>query len=207
MLIAHLELFAKLRNPRAVYREPELTIAYHDLLRHRNAAVQKLALDCVMQYRSPSLTSYREQLYGLVDDKSFRAQLIKFNLEEGATVQAEHRAELVPVLMSILYSKMQARGSARRASVLRFLAVCREDELLTFLRLAFRFYLAEASSPLDMVRAVRLQVDLARTVPPRRLTSAVSLATTMLAQLGRGDSGMAGCVTLLLRVLLVVAAR
>ncbi|KAF4529008.1 hypothetical protein B566_EDAN017120, partial [Ephemera danica] len=207
-LISHLQLFCKLRNPRAMHRESELSSSYHDLLKHRNSVVQKLALDCVMQYKHSSLIPYKENLYGLIDDKGFKSQLIKFSLDsEGDNIILhEHRPALVPVLMSILYSKMQGKGTTRRTVILRFLSNCVEDELLAFLKLAFKHHLVEGS-PLEMTRNVMDSINLQKLVPPKRLTSAVNLATTVLAHLGRNEGGMPRCTSLLVRVLLVIAAR
>lgn len=155
-----MELLAKLRNPRGMFREPELCEAYHELLKMRNNRVQKLALDCVMAYKQPELMPYKEQLYGLVEDKQFKQQLVAFNVgTESDVVLLEHRPQLVPVVMRIVLSKMQSKskikGSSRRTLILRFLAGCRQEELLVFIKLAFKNVLGQCKEGEDIREMVR----------------------------------------------------
>uniref|UniRef100_A0A4W4DWA7 UTP20 small subunit processome component n=1 Tax=Electrophorus electricus TaxID=8005 RepID=A0A4W4DWA7_ELEEL len=145
-LIAHLKLFAKFTNPRALYLEPELQDLYTQLLCHKDQQIQKAALDCVMTYRDPCVLPYRENLERLLDDKHFKDEIVHFNIsEEGAVVLASHRPKLIPVLMRILYGRMRTKAGSRfqgkattasRSSiVLRFLAGCQPEELAMFMEL------------------------------------------------------------------------
>ncbi|XP_059468867.1 small subunit processome component 20 homolog [Neocloeon triangulifer] len=215
LLLAHLELLAKLRNPRGMFRESELHDAYQELLKMKNSKVQKLALDCIMAYKFNYLVPYKDQLYGLVGEKEFKDQLVAFNIgTDSDVVLLEHRPQLIPVVMRIVFSKMQSKtkikGSSKRSLILRFLGGCRQEELLIFLGLAFKLVLANCKEdePFDaMVLRIMDSVDLKRMVPPKRLSSALNLANTVLSQLGRRDEGMALCSQTLLKIQLVVAAQ
>ncbi|CAB3374755.1 Hypothetical predicted protein [Cloeon dipterum] len=209
LLLAHLMLLSKLRNPRGMYREPELNDAYHELLKMRNPKAQQLALNCIMGYKHAYLTPYKDQLYGLANEKDFKQQLVAFDVgAETETVLAEHRVDLIPVVMRIVLSKMQKKGGSNKALILRFLGGCRQEELSVFIHLAFKHVLALCpgeDEPLDaMVRRVMSSVDLSRVSPPKRLCAAINLANVVRAQLGR-DHTLSGA--LLLRVQLLLAAQ
>lgn len=99
-LIAHLQVFSKFSNPRALYLESKLYELYLQLLLHQDQAVQKITLDCIMTYRHPHILPYRENLQRLLDDRSFKEEIVHFNISEDNTVvKAAHRADLFPILM------------------------------------------------------------------------------------------------------------
>lgn len=58
-LLAHMNIFTKMKNPRSIYREPDLNRAYLDFLTHKNPEVQKMALDCLVSYKPKYLIPYR----------------------------------------------------------------------------------------------------------------------------------------------------
>ncbi|XP_048356593.1 small subunit processome component 20 homolog isoform X1 [Sphaerodactylus townsendi] len=147
-LKAHLEVFAKFSNPRALYLEPKLNELYTQLLSHQDQNVQKIALDCIMTYKHPHLLPYRENLQRLLEDKSFKEEIVHFSIsEENTIIKTEHRPELVPVLMRILYGRMRNKtgnktqgksaAATRMAIVLRFLAGSLPEEIRMFLDLLF----------------------------------------------------------------------
>uniref|UniRef100_H0V054 UTP20 small subunit processome component n=1 Tax=Cavia porcellus TaxID=10141 RepID=H0V054_CAVPO len=145
-LIAHLQVFSKFSNPRALYLESKLYELYLQLLLHQDQTVQKITLDCIMTYKHPHILPYRENLQRLLDDKTFKEEIVHFSIsEDSAVVKTAHRAELFPILMRILYgrmknktgSKTQGRSASgtRTAIVLRFLAGTEPEEIEGFLDL------------------------------------------------------------------------
>jgi Down-regulated in metastasis. len=54
-----MNIFTKMKNPRSIYREPDLNRAYLDFLTHKNPEVQKMALDCLVSYKPKYLIPYR----------------------------------------------------------------------------------------------------------------------------------------------------
>uniref|UniRef100_A0A8C2VK88 UTP20 small subunit processome component n=1 Tax=Chinchilla lanigera TaxID=34839 RepID=A0A8C2VK88_CHILA len=145
-LIAHLQVFSKFSNPRALYLESKLYELYLQLLLHQDQTVQKVTLDCIMTYRHPHILPYRENLQRLLDDKTFKEEIVHFSIsEENAVVKTAHRAELFPILMRILYGRMKnktgsktqgkAASGTRTATVLRFLAGSEPEEIQVFLDL------------------------------------------------------------------------
>ncbi|XP_051544163.1 small subunit processome component 20 homolog [Myxocyprinus asiaticus] len=145
-LFAHLKVFSKFTNPKALYLEPSLNELYTQLLCHKDQLIQKIALDCLMAYKDPNILPYKENLENLLDDKHFKDEIVHFNIsEEGAVVLPSHRPKLIPILMRILYGRMRTRvgnkfqgkaSSASRSSiVLRFLAGCQPEEMGMFIDL------------------------------------------------------------------------
>ncbi|KAM6154071.1 small subunit processome component 20 homolog [Erethizon dorsatum] len=145
-LIAHLQVFSKFSNPRALYLESKLYELYLQLLLHQDQTVQKITLDCIMTYKHPHLLPYRENLQRLLDDKTFKEEIVHFSIsEDNAVVKTAHRAELFPILMRILYGRMKNKtgsktqgksaSGTRMAIVLRFLAGTKPEEMEVFLDL------------------------------------------------------------------------
>uniref|UniRef100_A0A8C5V384 UTP20 small subunit processome component n=1 Tax=Microcebus murinus TaxID=30608 RepID=A0A8C5V384_MICMU len=147
-LIAHLQVFSKFSNPRALYLESKLYELYLQLLLHQDQTVQKIALDCIMTYKHPHILPYRENLQRLLEDRSFKEEIVHFSISEDNTVvKTAHRPDLFPVLMRILYGRMKNKtgsktqgksaSGTRMAIVLRFLAGSQPEEIQIFLDLLF----------------------------------------------------------------------
>ncbi|XP_015982509.2 small subunit processome component 20 homolog isoform X1 [Rousettus aegyptiacus] len=147
-LIAHLQVFSKFSNPRALYLESKLYELYLQLLLHQDQTVQKITLDCIMTYKHPHILPYRENLQRLLEDRSFKEEIVHFSLSEDNTiVKTAHRADLFPILMRILYGRMKNKtgsktqgksaSGTRMSIVLRFLAGTQPEEIQIFLDLLF----------------------------------------------------------------------
>lgn len=205
LLIAQMEIFDKVLNPRMMYREAEMRQIYLDLLSSKNADVQKATLNCLFAYKDKYLLPYRESLYGLVSERNLKNELARFQLDhESDAIQEEHRADLIPIVMRIIYAKMVAKtgmrtggkagGSARRKIVLRFLAGTREYEMLVFVRMAFRSIKSYASLDAEMdgaafdlgrhTESIVNALDLRNVTPPRRMQSAANLLAIVIEQFG-----------------------
>ncbi|KAK4873532.1 hypothetical protein RN001_015561 [Aquatica leii] len=212
----HLSVFAKIRNPKAMYREPELYKTYFELLSHKNHQVQRLALDCIMTYKHKSLIPYREHLYNLVNEKNFKEELATFRVDtESSTVLSEHREYLIPIVLNIVYSKMFAKtglrtggkssGQLRRNLVLRFLAGCEKTEMTSFIHMTFRFYSKYFNDNLQvMINDITKNVDLENVIPPKRLQSTLNLLGIVFEHFG----GLGGdeLLSYLLKILFVIGA-
>lgn len=144
-LITMLQVFTNQNNPKQLHREPELWSLYLELLSHRNSAVQKLALDCIVAYKHKYILPYKEHLYNMVDDAKFKDAIANFKIDkESNLLQAEHRPQLMPLVMRILFRKMLMRAAGqktpnqlRKSLVMRFLGGCHEEEILIMLNMSF----------------------------------------------------------------------
>ncbi|XP_075529751.1 small subunit processome component 20 homolog [Dermacentor variabilis] len=214
-LCDHLRLLSKFSNPRAVSKHELLYETYLDLLTFRDPEVQKLAFACIASYGQKFLTPYRENFERLLDEASFRSEVVLFNVDDGGegAVRAEHRTDVIPILMRVLYGKMHMRsGSAtggkssfsnRQGTVLRFLASCQEAELGAFMDLelaTLKQYLSDGIT--DTVNNIRNNLDLSKVVPIRRLHGTLGTVENMLRHLGALTPGL---LPTLLKLLVAVA--
>lgn len=215
-LLSKLKLFSKMKNPRGIYREPEVNQVYQDLLSNKNPDIQKAALECIFTYKHKYLTPYSQNLLSLIDNKAFKNEVTRFSIDkDSGAIQEEHRPKLIPIIMKLVYSKMVAKtgmrtgGKAgpamRRALVFRFLAGCNEEEMLIFVKMAFRFFDQYLRDDLSvMVDSIQANIDLEKVVPPRRLQSVVNLLSVVQERFG----GLMGnrLLSLILQLLTCVGA-
>lgn len=204
LLIAQMEIFSKILNPKVLHRGVEIHQIYLDLLSSKNADVQKAALNCLFTYKYNYLLPYKESLYGLISEKNLKNELARFKLDkESNMIQQEHRENLIPIIMRILYAKMimktgmrtggKVGGFARRKIILRFLGGTQEDEMITFVKMAFKPFKSYVMDRIEMDETFNLKqhakkiidaVDLSSIMPPKRMQSAVNLLGIVIEQFG-----------------------
>ncbi|XP_031840626.2 small subunit processome component 20 homolog [Nomia melanderi] len=202
VLIAQLEIFSKITNPRTLYRESEMHKIYLDLLASKNFHIQKAALNCLLTYKYKYLLPYKDNLSNIISEQNLKNELTRFKIdEESNMVQNEHRKDFIPILMRLIYSKMVSKvglrtggkggGIIRRKLILRFLAGVQEDEMIIFVKMAFRPF--KKYMPLEINEKVNLKeltrniinsVDLNNVIPPKRLQSAINLLGILIEQFG-----------------------
>ncbi|TFK50804.1 hypothetical protein OE88DRAFT_1680621 [Heliocybe sulcata] len=130
-LSSWLTLFSRFANPKALYSTEILHALYISLLSHPDRSLQRLALSCLLTYKSPSLLPHEDSLRALLDDTKWRDELTMLRISE---IEDKDRPELVSVLVRMLFGIMlerrgRSRGADRRASVLTVLGGCRDQEL------------------------------------------------------------------------------
>ncbi|GCB68829.1 hypothetical protein scyTo_0000958 [Scyliorhinus torazame] len=195
-LVVHLKVFSKFNNPRSLYLEPKLKELYTQLLCHHYQDVQKIALECLLTYKHPHLLPYRENLQRLLEDKSFKDEIIHFSIAEETTiVSAPHRVELIPVIMRILYGRMrsktgrktQGRAAAgtRMAIVLNFLAGSLPQEIDAFLDLLLEpvKHLTEGSCLCTVLQSVK-SLDMSMVLPLGRQHGLLNGIELVMKKLG-----------------------
>ena len=195
-LIVQLELFSKFKNPKAVYMEAQLRELYFDLLVHKSADVQKVAFHCIMSYKYKYLVPYRENFERLLEDKSFKDEIVLFSIDhENSVVSSEHRPEVLPILMRILYGKTNVKmgkgttgkqySSVRHSIILRFLNGCSQVELETFVGLLFApFQHFLTDNPHRMVLDIAENIDFTKVLPVRKLQGVLNTIDVIFKKLG-----------------------
>ena len=144
---AMLELFSHFNNPRVLYRSSDVFAALLSLLSNGDVEIQKSALKAMFTWKLPGLQPYQENLLNLLDDARFREEISVFVHvnDEGSVIEKDHRNELMPVLLRILYGKIIARTgttsgrrgqAAKRRAVLEALARFDEDDMGKFVNIA-----------------------------------------------------------------------
>ncbi|CRK91791.1 CLUMA_CG005422, isoform A [Clunio marinus] len=131
LLIIHLQVLSKFNNPKCVIRTNELRNLYIDLLLHRNFQVQRLSLDCIIQYKDESLTTYKDVLYNILDEKQFRQELVGLKLNE--KIREDHRE----TFMTIKAGKKDQEGFKNKKEIItRFMSNLKESELTKLVEIA-----------------------------------------------------------------------
>ncbi|KAL6428059.1 hypothetical protein ACFW04_008441 [Cataglyphis niger] len=223
-LLAQMEIFEKVLNPKMLYREAEMRQIYLDLLSSKNADIQKAALNCLFAYKYEYLLPYKESLYGLISEKNLKNELARFKLDQESDVIKEiHRENLIPIIMRIIYAKMimktgmrtggKASGFTRRKMILRFLGGMQEDEMIVFIQMAFRPFKSYVSlevedNEFDLKRYIEniiCMIDLTNVIPPKRMQSAVNLLAIVMEQFGNKMSTK--LLPRLLRILICILAE
>jgi len=217
LLTSHLSVFASFRCPQQMHRENEVVLIFYRLLSHRVPEVQKKALDCLLAYGSSYLMPYKDNLYRLLEDKSFRHELTLFSIDDAnSTVRSEHRAGLTPVLVRILFGRMQNKTGPnstgkqniqqRQSLVLRYIAGFSDPEIDVFLDLAFHLFrnFNQSENVYQHVKELMANADPSRSLPLKRIQGALGLMATIFSKLG---NLMKSTLPKLLNILLSVTAH
>ena len=128
---AWLEVFSKFTNPKALRSTEEIHKIYFALSSHPERSLQRLALSCILTYKSPHIAPYQDKLELLLDDTRWRDELTTLNLSE---IETADRSEFVNLLIRLLFGVMlekrgRSHGADRRAAVLTVLNGCSDEEL------------------------------------------------------------------------------
>ncbi|KAL2362451.1 hypothetical protein RJZ56_004671 [Blastomyces dermatitidis] len=145
---AMLDIFGKFVNPKVLYKAAEVHEALLGLLGNGDTEIQKSALKAIFTWKSPAIQPYQTNILNIVDDARFRDELSVFlNAgQEASTIKENHRAELFPILLRLLYGKIVARGGsrggqgtqeARRKTILRTISQLSESDFGHFVQIAF----------------------------------------------------------------------
>ncbi|GAA5834879.1 hypothetical protein JCM11251_002051 [Rhodosporidiobolus azoricus] len=146
-LLAWLALFAKLSNPKALYRTAELDSQFRTLLAFPDVEIQKLALDCLLRWKVPAVVANADRLKNLLESTKLRDELLQFvSGTDAGGLDPAHRADVVPLFIRITYGIMTSRlgrasassgqgRAGRRAAILGALRTCSPDELNTLIDL------------------------------------------------------------------------
>lgn len=143
---AMVDLLGHFTNPKVLYRAPEVYEALLGLVASGDVVIQKSALRALFTWKSPSLITYQENLTNLLDDLRFREEISVFvNVDKhDGTIQDEHRQDLMPVLLRILYGKIIARSgptgrrgqSIKRKAVIEALSRFQPEDIGEFVSIA-----------------------------------------------------------------------
>lgn len=124
-----LDLFGCFTNPKVLYRSKDVFEALKGLLASGDVSVQTAAFKALLTWKVPGLEPYQENLSNLLDDARFREEISVFvNIDnEDSKIRTEHRKDLMPILIRLLFGKTIARSgsSSRMGQVIKRKAVFR----------------------------------------------------------------------------------
>ncbi|KAK6864102.1 hypothetical protein PG990_006461 [Apiospora arundinis] len=138
---ALLGVFSQFINPRVLSQQQKVYEALLHLLANGDIDIQKYALKAILAWKQEGVKPYQENLEYLLDEARFKNELTVL-FQGDNKVQPEHRAEVMPVLLRLLYGRTiskkgvaSGRGGlqATRLAVLRNLSV---EDIGDFLQIA-----------------------------------------------------------------------
>ncbi|KAK4216974.1 small subunit processome component 20 [Rhypophila decipiens] len=104
-------VFAQFNNPKVLYLSEKVYAILLKLLANGDIEVQKLALKAILAWKSESIKPYRENLEYLLDEARFKNELTVL-FQGDNQIQPQHRAELMPVLLRLLYGRTISKKGA-----------------------------------------------------------------------------------------------
>ncbi|KAI0444246.1 armadillo-type protein [Xylaria telfairii] len=128
---AMIGVFAQFSNPKVLFQSQQVYDALLVLLSNGDIEVQKSALKAILTWKQEGVKPYQENLEYLLDEARFKNELTVL-FQGDNQIQPEHRAEVVPVLLRLLYGRTISKKGiasgrhglqANRLAVLRHLNV------------------------------------------------------------------------------------
>ncbi|KYK58560.1 HEAT repeat protein [Drechmeria coniospora] len=136
-----LGVFSQFLNPRVLYQHEKVYETLVQLMENGDVEVQKLTLKAILAWKQVGIQMYQENLEYLLDEARFKNELAVF-LQGNNVIKPEHREELMPVLLRLLYGRTISKKGvasgknglhATRLAVLRNLSI---DDMGGFLDIA-----------------------------------------------------------------------
>ncbi|CAK7229741.1 U3 snoRNP protein [Sporothrix bragantina] len=109
-------VFSLFTNSQVLYQSEKAYDALLKLLSNGDIEIQRLALKAILSWRQSSVVKYKEQLDNMLDETKFKNELtllMQSDDENSANgIQPEHRADLMPVLLRLLYGRTISKKGA-----------------------------------------------------------------------------------------------
>lgn len=156
---AMLAVFSQFVNPSVLFRSNEVHTALLALCANGDVEIQQSALKAILAWKNTSVARYKEHLNNLLDEARFREELSVFlrgesREEEEEGIRPEDHADLMPVLLRVLYGRAVAGGkegqAGRRKAIFVALSRFGGDTLEQFLDIALSS-VVDAGSELDVI--------------------------------------------------------
>ncbi|KAK0392685.1 hypothetical protein NLU13_2180 [Sarocladium strictum] len=185
---ALLGVFSKFTNPRVLYQHDKVYSGLLGLMTNGDIEIQKAALKSILAWKQEGVKSYQENLEFLLDEARFKNELTVF-LQGDNVIKPEHRPELMPVLLRLLYGRsISKKGAASgrhglhatRLAVLRNLSV---EDMGQFLEIATG-KLGEARV-LEARQGALYETPL---IPLRRQMGFLNMISSFISELGSNVS-------------------
>ena len=145
-----LQVFAKFKNPKAIYREVDLRKMYFTMLQCPNHQLQRHSMNCIFTYNYSYVMKYKSNFDKLLDEKTFSSEIHNFVLHDNEMdniISLDDRSQVMPIFFRILYGKMLAssgtkiHGKSRidflRSIVLKVLSSFTDEDQIKFMELIF----------------------------------------------------------------------
>ncbi|SMN20287.1 similar to Saccharomyces cerevisiae YBL004W UTP20 Component of the small-subunit (SSU) processome, which is involved in the biogenesis of the 18S rRNA [Maudiozyma saulgeensis] len=136
-----LKILSDFKNIKNIFKSAEVFDKLMRLLGSRTVDVQKLALNALFCFKSPTIVKYRDNLNSLLDDTLFKDEVTKFLSDNDTKVISfSEEDEIMPYILRILYGRAQTPPTSgikksRKVAVLSVLPNLREEFIINFFQL------------------------------------------------------------------------
>lgn len=191
-----------------LYKHKYLLVIFQSFLSNPDTVIANIALDCIIGFKLPYVIPYIKDLGGMLSKSQMREVLTKFDLSiENGSVDIEHRSDLFPIIIRILFGRLSARGgggksskdspAVRRAAILSFVSGFKagNSELDYFVYMMVRNFIPSDTDMnisetghgnvahfRDMIQAVKS--DVFASVPNQRQEGFLNLLSDVIKKLG-----------------------
>ena len=164
--------------------------------------MQTFAFKCILTYDYHYLKQYKEYFDKIINDKTFKSAFLLLSMnsqnQEDNVIQKEHRSDVMPILMRIIYGKMLSSNAIkvkgkhyaenRRSFILRILAGCKQDELILFMNLAFSSIANFISHDYNVLQqAINKSIDINKFIPISQLQALTNTLNSMIEYLSNNS--------------------
>jgi hypothetical protein len=112
-----LQVFGSVSSPRQLYQHQLLYNFFAMLVTKSDASTARLAMDCILNYKSASIVPFKAVFKNILDDSSIRRELVTFDPSiEGGAIDSIQRPEMVAMLIKVLIGRFTAKPKGGRAS-------------------------------------------------------------------------------------------
>lgn len=119
-----LELFSLFKKLKKTPRAPELYDLFLRLLSSKFPEVRKIALSCLLNFKSEKVIKYKDNLSNLIDDSSFRDEVSTLlNSGSSSVLEDEDLEEVMPLILRVLYARAQITVTSGSKRGLKFSAI------------------------------------------------------------------------------------
>ncbi|KOS16597.1 U3 small nucleolar RNA-associated protein 20 [Escovopsis weberi] len=187
---AMMGVFSQFVNPRVLFQSDQVFNTLLVLLGNGDLDLQKVALKAILAWKQDGVKPYQENLEYLLDESRFKNEVAVF-LQSDDVIKPEHRSELMPVLLRLLYGRAVSRKGGvggrhgqqtTRLAILRSLST---EDLGSFLDIAvgkLRGFQA-ASSPDKRKKLFDQEI-----ISPRKQLGFLNMMLSLIAELGTNVS-------------------
>ncbi|CRK31187.1 hypothetical protein BN1708_005377, partial [Verticillium longisporum] len=181
-----LGVFDQFINPRSLYESEKVYRALLHLMENGDIEVQKSALKAILAWKQAGVRAYQENLEYLLDEARFKNELTVL-MQGEQSIKPEHRAELMPVLLRLLYGRTISKkgaASGRHGLQATRLAVLRNlspEDLGGFLNIAVGKL--KGVSVVDE-SGIRDNVLDGEIMPPRKQVGFLNMMLPLINELG-----------------------
>ncbi|XP_029649622.2 small subunit processome component 20 homolog isoform X1 [Octopus sinensis] len=185
-LLNHFVLFSKFKHGGSLHQSHQLKELYNKFLQHRDLKVQKMAFECLMTFPNKDVNPYRENLIHILENKGFRAELARFNLDSSCCIlKKEHRTSVFQILSRILCGVLKNKKTpeSKKGQVFTFFCGCSLQERINFVEVVLKPWL-DFSANYSSFEQLKNSIDLTKIFPPSMFQSFSNLIWLILRKLG-----------------------